>query len=128
MTTTSVPAAPAAEPVASPNSVPMTIDEAIQRYPILLSHMICESLGYFTPRSAANALAAHKNGHDSASELFMHLSGDGKTLRETGRDFIDSAFRRRMHHRGFMAHHLQARRIVEAERAGASPRRFSSWQ
>ena len=31
--------------------------DVIQRLPCLVAHLICESLGYFTPQSAANAIA-----------------------------------------------------------------------
>lgn len=41
---------------------PRIIDEVLDRYPILVAHMICESLGYFTPNAAANALLAHIEG------------------------------------------------------------------
>ncbi len=40
----------------------LTRDDTMQRYPRLVGHMICESLGYFTPESAANALASYIKG------------------------------------------------------------------
>ena len=33
-------------------------DDILRRYPRLVSHLICESLGYFTPEGAAGAILA----------------------------------------------------------------------
>ena len=47
---------------------PTTQEEVIQRFPRLVAHMICESLGYFTPLAAANALP---RGHHLFAEKLL---------------------------------------------------------
>ena len=106
---------------------PMTADEALKRYPRLAAHMICESLGYLSPRAAAVALANHRNGRETGSEMFCHLKRPEESLLDTGRRFIGEAFRRRGFHLGPMAHYPAAARVVEMEQQGM-PTIFSSWQ
>ena len=108
-------------------TAPLTADDALRRYPRLCAHMICESLGYLSPRAAAVALANHRNGRETGSELFCHLKRREETLQETGARFIKDAFRRRNFHRGPMAHYPAAAQVVALERRGF-PKLFSSWQ
>lgn len=119
---------------------PSTTEEVLDRFPRLVAHMICESLGYFTPLAAANAIVHHHEGQPFWCEWYMHMAGQGfaKTgrrptegevdaaLLEIGRDVIRSAFRLRRTHRGFMAEYYQARVIVERARSGAHPV-LASW-
>jgi hypothetical protein len=114
----------------------MTRDMALRRYPRLISHMICESLGYFSPLVAANALAHHINGTPFACEWYSHICscrGQGlfhdDTLVQVGRDVVKKAFERRHRHQGYMAEFEQALALVQAERQarGATAGMLASW-
>ena len=114
----------------------MTRDVALRRYPRLVAHMICESLGYFSPLVAANALAHHINGTSFPCEWYSHMCdcrGKGlfhdQTLVEVGRDVVEYAFQHRHRHKGPMAEYQQALALVMAERqaAGATAGMLASW-
>ena len=49
--------------------------EVLQRYPILVSQMICASLGYFTPQAAGNALLCYIQGEPMFCEWYSHIAG-----------------------------------------------------
>lgn len=113
-----------------------TRDMALRRYPRLISHMICESLGYFSPRCAANALAHHINRTPFSCEWYSHICqcrGQGlfhdDTLVQVGRDVVNAAFKSRHHHTGPMADYEQALALVMAEqtKAGATAGMLASW-
>ena len=107
----------------------MTAEEVLKRYPRLTAHLICESLGYFTPRSAALAIQSHRAERAHACEWYLHLSGNGRSLLQVGADTLRRAFRNRRHHRGYIAHYPQARELVERERRRPGPGTvLSSWQ
>lgn len=114
----------------------MTRDAVLRRYPRLVAHMICESLGYFSPLCAANALAHHINGTPFACEWYSHICmcrGQGlfhdDTLVQVGRDVVRAAFVSRRRHQGPMAEFEQALALVQAERnkAGATAGLLASW-
>jgi len=113
-------------------SVRPTAVDVLRRYRRLASHLICESLGYFSPEAAANAIAAHKAGRPFWCEWYMHLAGGQpergeQAMLAVGRETLRAAFRYRGTHRGFMASYAQARRLVdEAIRSGTGPA-FASW-
>ncbi len=106
----------------------MTAEEILEHYPSLTPHLVCESLGYFTPKSAALAIQARQQGRGCACEWYIHMSGRGRTLLEVGADTLDRAFQNRRHHRGYMAHYPHARELVEMESQHANPTMMSSWQ
>jgi hypothetical protein len=113
-----------------------TIDDVIHRYPRLTAHLICKSLGYFCPRSAANAIAHYINGAPFFCEWYCDWAGkmpnrsayEARIL-EVGRTAIEQAFRNRSHHTGYMAEYSQALRLVMAEReaAGCTSGMLASW-
>ena len=107
-----------------------TSEQVLKKYPRLTAHLICESLGYFTPQSAANAIQAHIQERGFACEWYIHLSGEGRTLKEAGANTLARAFHNRHNHQGYMAHYPRARAMVEMEASqpGASGITFSSWQ
>ena len=110
-------------------NAPGSIDDIIGRYPALTAHMICESLGHFTPRAAANAVLQHQRGEPHYCEWYIDAAGwSGEELVEFGRRTVERAFRHRRNHRGYMAEYARARALVEQERRGAAPIMFSSWQ
>lgn len=65
----------------------MTPEEAMRRWPRLCAHMICESLGYFTPRSAALALLHMKRRSPYFCEWYSHMA----QFRNERRDLFDEA-------------------------------------
>jgi len=101
----------------------LTQEQILRRYPRLVTHMIAESLGYFTPRAAANAIIAHKLQQPFACEMYVHFaqSFDSDALREVNQDFIQRAFQRRHHHYGPMSSYSRAREVVRAEQKGSGP-------
>lgn len=110
-------------------------DEALQRYPRLVCHLICESLGYFTPRSAANAINAHLAGKPFFCEWYSHLAQyqegsrglyDDRAVLQVGRNALRAAARNRNRHRGYMADYQAARAVLAAEMQGKGPV-FASW-
>lgn len=114
----------------------MTREAALRRYPRLISHMICESLGYFSPLCAANALAHHINGTPFPCEWYSHIChcrGQGlfhdDTLVQVGRDVVNAAFESRHRHQGPMSEYALALELVQAERhkAGATQGLLASW-
>lgn len=105
-----------------------TRDQILRRYPRLVSHLICESLGYFTPEGAAGAILAIVQNRACACEWYLHMAGvGGRSLEDVGRDTLRRAIGSRHHHRGFMAEYARARALVEQlVKSGESPL-FASW-
>ena len=105
-----------------------TRDQILRRYPRLVSHLICESLGYFTPEGAAGAILAVVQNRACACEWYLHMiEVGGRSLEDVGRDTLRRAIRSRHHHRGFMAEYARARALVDRlAKTGESPL-FGSW-
>lgn len=113
--------------------------EVLQRLPCLIAHLIAESLGYFTPQSAANAIAYYTKGepffcewfYDWASKRFARGNTKCSDLRgtvlEVGGLAIQNAIRRRAHHRGPMAEFKRALALVVHVRQGGEGPVFASW-
>lgn len=115
-------------------TTPATIKEVMDRWPRLTAHLICQSLGYFTPGAAARAILNYKRGEPNCCEYYTHMGGMYKgewpsdaTLLEVGRKTLESAVRGRHHHYGYMAHYPQARALVEHVRRGGEGPLFASW-
>ena len=107
---------------------PQTSAGVLQRYPRLTGHLICESLGYFTPASAANAISAHIRKEPFYCEWYIHMESFGKrTILAIGADTLKNAFRNRHHHSGYMAEYQLAKQIVDQVRAGGEDPVFASW-
>jgi len=113
---------------------PTNQKEALNRYPILVSHMICQSLGYFTPKSAANALLAYIQGEPFFCEWYSHQAGgmhppsfEPEKLLEVGRRVVEDSFKSRRTHHGYMADYHRARALVEHVRQGGEGPVFASW-
>jgi hypothetical protein len=116
----------------------VTRDDAMRRYPRLISHMICESLGYFSPLCAANALAHYICGSPFFCEWYSHMASFRKAatreeyeaeLVKVGAEVVSFAFKRRSHHSGYMAEYRQALALVMAERqrTGCTDGMLASW-
>jgi len=91
--------------------------------------MICESLGYFTPNAAANAILRYKRGEPFYCEWYTHIAGgfDKEKVLRVGKDVIKWSFQNRSHHVGYMAHYPRARAIVEHVRQGGEGPILASW-
>jgi hypothetical protein len=106
--------------------------DVLQRLPCLVAHLIAESLGYFTPEAAANAIAYYTRNepffcewyHDWASKRNTNKSD---AIREVGELAIHNAFHRRAHHRGPMAEFKRALALVLHVRRGGEGPMFASW-
>ncbi|MBI4294652.1 MAG: hypothetical protein HY669_00620 [Chloroflexi bacterium] len=110
-------------------TLPTTQAEALKRWPRLTAHMICESLGYFTPEAAANAILHYKEGVGNWCDWYVHMAQgfNEQKLLQVGRRVIESAFHVRHHHQGYMAHYPLARALVERVREGKSGPMLASW-
>ena len=108
---------------------PSTVDEVLNRYPRLTGHLICESLGYFTPRSSANAILHYIQGRGFACEYYAHMARcyEDKMLIKIGLNEIERTIRNRHHHTGYMANYLQAKAMVKKVRDGGPDPKFASW-
>ena len=104
------------------------LEDILARYPRLIAHMICESLGYFTPLAAANALKHYVLGQPFFCEWYVCLADgyDRERVLEVGRQVVEAAFRSRHRHRGVMQHYPAARAIVAEALRGKHPI-FASW-
>ena len=120
---------------------PRTPEEVLRRYPRLIAHLICESLGYYTPGHAANTVMAYQAGLSWGGEWHDHLAQGRlgrKGRRPTSEEYDEEmrrinhvvirwAFERRHTHRGAMAHYPQARAIVDGVNQGCKPPMLASW-
>jgi hypothetical protein len=98
--------------------------------------MICESLGYFSPLCAANALAHHISGQPFFCEWYSHICScrtkgffDKEEVLTVGGEVVRSAFERRSTHTGCMAEYQRALALVMAERQkrGCTDGMLASW-
>ena len=96
----------------------------LARYPRLIACMIEESLGYFTPHAAAEAIRAHKTDGYWGCEWYTHMdsvrnpgktwdSGYNDRIKQSNRDVISEAYARRKYYRS-----AQARRVVQLNLSG----------
>jgi len=108
---------------------PKSSTEVMQRYPLLTAHLISESLGYFTPGAAANAIKAHIEKRPCYCEWYTHMAGgynDAKVL-QVGTDTLNRTFKNRHHHHGYMAEYDYAKKLVVDVRNGGEGPVFASW-
>jgi len=110
-------------------SKPACAEEVLNRYPRLVGHLIAESLGYFTPRSAANAIFMHIKGHPFCCEWYVHCAQgyDDAKLLDVGKKALMLAFRNRRYHTGYMASYRHAKAITDSVKSGGPDPVFASW-
>jgi len=99
--------------------------------------MMSESLGYFTPLSAANALANYKNGTPFFCEWYSHIAQcqghgmfDPDAVLQIGEDIVKQAIARRAQHTdSYMQNISQAKALAKAERekAGTTAGMLAGW-
>lgn len=108
----------------------------MQKYRCIVGHMICESLGYFTPRSALRAVLAHRNGTHYACEWYSHMAMcqgkdmfDRESLLNINRATLQQAFQARRKHSGYMADYPTAKALVDQEikDEGSTHGMLASW-
>lgn len=103
------------------------------RHPRLVAHLICESLGYFTPTTAARAVERHQVNQPMFCEWY-----DSMVRPEPGESYNDAAIRvgrrtlkhaiaQRHLHKGFMSEYQAAIRLVRAAIEKGDPCTFMSW-
>ena len=94
----------------------------MKKYPRLVAHMICESLGYFYPTKAALALLHYKANEPFFCEWYSHMGQfqnehhdlfDDKSVLAVGRDVVKYAFHNRHRHKGYMAEINDAKYLVK---------------
>ena len=105
---------------------PISGHEVLQRWPRIVANLICDSLGYFSPMGAANAIADHVNERECWCELYISFLRSDKAMLAIGEERLRNAIRSRHRHRGFMADYRAARLAVAHERNGNGPI-FMSW-
>ena len=106
---------------------PRTPEGVLRRWPRIVGHLICASLGYFTPRAAAAALLAYRDGQPHFCEWYDALFGmNRQALIDGGAQVLRAAVADRHRHRGYMADYATARRLVAVEREGRGPT-LASW-
>ncbi len=106
----------------------LSMEDALRRWPRLIAHLIAESLGYFTPERAANALLPFKRGQENWREWFLHMASIGrKPIRQAAVDTLRCAIRDRAFHRGYMASYELALKIVRRRIATGVGPVFGSW-
>lgn len=103
----------------------------MRRYPLLVAHMICESLGYFTPKCAAIALIRYRDGEAFFCEWYSSCVPrdkwfDQEAIKEVGRSVIKGAFANRKNHKGYMSSLESAKACIQRELAGCGPI-LASW-
>ena len=57
--------------------------DVLQRLPCLVAHLICESLGYYTPQAAANAIAYFTRGEAFFCEWYYDWAAKRFASRNT---------------------------------------------
>lgn len=112
--------------------------QALYRYPRLTAHLICESLGYFTPLSASRAIEAVMTGDAFYCEWYSSMMPrrDGGYSRiqykikmlEITEEAVRQAFRRRHTHQGFMADYQHGLALVQhVQKRGEPAHMLASW-
>jgi hypothetical protein len=85
--------------------------------------LIAESLGYFSPEGAANALLLFKRDQDNCCEWFLHMACLGrKPIRQVAAETVKRAIRGRAFHRGYMASYELALGIIRERTQSAELR------
>ena len=113
----------------------LTQTVAMCKWPRLTAHMICQSLGYFSPKAAANAILFYKQGRPFWCEWYCHMAqfrqGEdrNKILKEIGKETIQRSYEYRHNHKGYMSEYRLAIALVkECIKSDFQPHMgFASW-
>jgi hypothetical protein len=100
---------------------PDSLEHVMLRWPLLVAHVICESLGYATPSCAARIVADAAAKRDNWCEWIACCYGHDP------REALRQAVKTRRWHRGYMADQETAKALVlNALMAGKEPA-LASW-
>ena len=100
---------------------PKPAEYYLARYPRICSHIIAESLGYATPRTAAMILKDAREGKPNYCEwIYSCYNADPRKA-------VRSAIRNRQHHTGYMAEYRLALNIVRRAIDDDQHPDFASW-
>ena len=108
------------------------IYKIMKKYPRLTAHMIAESLGYFTPKSAAIAIIEAKNNEPYFCEWYTSCAaryGDmynRENVRRVTKEVLQQAIKYRHNHKGYMSSYKTALEVVKKALNGMHPM-FASW-
>jgi hypothetical protein len=109
-----------------------TPEEVMKKHPRIVAHLIAESLGYFTPRSAAIAIIKAKNNEPYYCEWYTDCAGrygdmlDKKNVARVTKEVLEQAIKYRHVHKGYMSDYKKALEIVKKAIEGNEPT-FASW-
>ena len=84
-----------------------SIDDVIKKYPCIISHLIAESLGYFSVRNAGFCLLAAIENREDWSEYILTCFG-GRAI-----DCLRKSIEMRHCHKGYMASFKRAKITVD---------------
>ena len=114
-----------------------TKEVCMKKYPRLVAHLICHSLGYFSPQAAANALSFYKSKRPFFCEWFTHMAQfepekdmwNEKAVLRVQENVVKWAFQNRHGHSGYMEDYRQAKRLVglELSSKGSTSQMLASW-
>ena len=100
---------------------PLTVEAVARRYPRIIGHVICHSLGYATPSTAARiVLDAIRRRQDWCEWIACCYGGDPVPA-------VQRAISGRHTHRGYMAHYPAAKVLVEQFNHDRQEPTFASW-
>lgn len=109
-------------------------EDILRKYPRLVGHLICQSLGYFTPLAAANAIAHYMVNKPFFCEWYSYIShckcGDffnDEVVLTTNRKILEEAFALRRTHQGYMSEYKRAKVLVAADSERPDVSRLASW-
>lgn len=105
--------------------------KVLAKYPRLIACMIDESLGYFTPHAAVNAIVSHKTGGCWGCEWYAHIDscrngdklfadGYNDRVKEINREVISDAFKKRKYYYSARAKQVVQMNLQESESVGAA--------
>ena len=108
----------------------------LQRYPRITAHLIAESLGYFSPSSAAIAVLRYKQGEAMYCELYSSIvmgqhgqkhMYDRSLLTKTTKEYLRFAIKNRHSHRSSMGSYHAALSLVRQDFKDGRSNRLASW-
>ena len=96
-------------------------DEVIARWPRVVAHLICCSLGYATPDCAGAIVADMLDGQENWCEWIYSC------YNKQPKPAVQQAIRARHHHHGYMSEYRNALVIVARQLVHGQKPEFASW-
>lgn len=92
----------------------LTIKDALRRWPRLVAHMVCESLGELEIEEAAVVLLTHRRGSQPINSFFVRIQSfsPGAGLEDVRECFIESTIKRRHSHESPLLSYAAVRETV----------------